>query len=156
MGRLALLLLTACLSASAMAADVIKGERKETFGDVTVHYNTFNSTFLTPDIAKAAELVRSKNQGVINVSVIKDGKPLIANVTGTVKDLTSQSVPLKFSARSPNRARSTTSPSIRLSSRKPAPLRSMCRTATRSTPSISTKNSFPANDEHQAARTGQP
>ena len=96
MGRLALLLLTACLSASAMAADVIKGERKETFGDVTVHYNTFNSTFLTPDIAKAAELMRSKNQGVINVSVIKDGKPLVANVTGTVKDLTSQSVPLNF------------------------------------------------------------
>jgi hypothetical protein len=96
MGRLALLLLTACLSASALAADVIKGERKETFGDVTVHYNTFNSTFLTPDIAKAAELVRSKNQGVINVSVIKDGKPLIANVTGTVRDLTSQSVPLNF------------------------------------------------------------
>lgn len=96
MGRLALLLFTACLSVSALAADVIKGERKETFGDVTVHYNTFNSTFLTPDIAKAAELVRSKHQGVINVSVIKDGKPLVANVTGTVKDLTSQSVPLNF------------------------------------------------------------
>ena len=96
MSRIALLLLTACLSASAMAADVIKGERKETFGDITVHYNTFNSTFLQPDIAKAAELIRSKNQGVINVSVVKDGKPLIASVTGTVKDLTSNSVALKF------------------------------------------------------------
>ncbi|MBC3776027.1 DUF4426 domain-containing protein [Pseudomonas sp. SWRI99] len=96
MSRLALLLLTACLSAGAIAADVIKGERKETFGDVTVHYNTFNSTFLQPDIAKAAELIRSKNQGVINVSVMKHGKPLIASVTGTVKDLTSQSVPLSF------------------------------------------------------------
>ena len=96
MGRLALLLLTACLSASAMAADVIKGERQETFGDVTVHYNTFNSTYLQPDIAKAAELIRSKNQGVINVSGIKDGKPLIASITGTVKDLTSKSVPLNF------------------------------------------------------------
>ncbi|OJT53596.1 DUF4426 domain-containing protein [Pseudomonas moraviensis] len=96
MSRLALLLLTACLSASAMAADVIKGERKETFGDITVHYNTFNSTFLQPDIAKAAELIRSKNQGVINVSVVKDGKPVIASVTGTVKDLTSNSVALKF------------------------------------------------------------
>lgn len=96
MSRLALLLLTACLSASALAADVIKGERKETFGDVTVHYNTFNSTFLQPDIAKAAELIRSKNQGVINVSVIKNGKPVIASVTGTVKDLTSNSVPLNF------------------------------------------------------------
>ncbi|MFG6203956.1 DUF4426 domain-containing protein [Pseudomonas retamae] len=94
--RLALLLLTACLSVGALAADVIKGERKETFGDVTVHYNTFNSTFLQPDIAKAAELIRSKNQGVINVSVIKDGKPVIASVTGTVKDLTSNSVPLNF------------------------------------------------------------
>ncbi|WP_426205254.1 DUF4426 domain-containing protein [Pseudomonas sp. TWP3-1] len=96
MGRIALFVLTACLSISAMAADVIKGERKQTFGDVTVHYNTFNSTFLTPDIAKAAELIRSKNQGVINVSVIKAGKPVIAQVTGTVKDLTSQSVPLTF------------------------------------------------------------
>ena len=96
MGRLALFVITACLSITAMAADAIKGDRQEKFGDVTVHYNTFNSTFLTPDIAKAAELTRSKNQGVINVSVIKEGKPLMAQVSGTVKDLTSQSVPLKF------------------------------------------------------------
>lgn len=96
MGRLALFLLTACLSVTAMAADVIKGERKETFGDVTVHYNTFNSTYLTPDIAKSAELIRSKNQGVINISVLKEGKPLMAQVSGSVKDLTSQAVPLKF------------------------------------------------------------
>ena len=96
MGRLITVLLAACLSLSAVAADAIKGERKEVFGDVTVHYNTFNSTFLTPEIAKAAELIRSKNQGVINVSVIKDGKPLIANVTGTIKDLTSHTVTLNF------------------------------------------------------------
>ena len=97
MGRLALFVLTACLSVTAMAADAIKGERQEKLGSgAVVHYNTFNSTFLTPEIAKAAELIRSKNQGVINVSVVKDGKPLIANVTGTVKDLTSKSVPLNF------------------------------------------------------------
>jgi hypothetical protein len=96
MGRLALFLFTACLSVTAMAAEAIKGDRQEQFGDVTVHYNTFNSTFLTPDIAKAAELNRSKNQGVINISVLKDGKPQMAQVTGTVKDLTSQSVNLSF------------------------------------------------------------
>jgi len=96
MSRLALFALTACLSVSAMAADVIKGERQETFGDVTVHYNTFNSTFIQPDIAKAAELIRSKNQGVINVSVIKAGQPMVASVTGSVKDLTSKTVPLNF------------------------------------------------------------
>ncbi|MBC3386183.1 MULTISPECIES: DUF4426 domain-containing protein [unclassified Pseudomonas] len=96
MKRLALFLITACLSVGAMAADAIKAERMEKFGDITVHYNTFNSTFLTPDIAKAAELIRSKNQGVINISVIKGGKPLMAQVSGTVKDLTSQSIPLQF------------------------------------------------------------
>jgi len=61
-----------------------------------VHYNTFNSTYLQPDIAKSAELIRSKNQGVINVSVLKAGKPLVAQVSGTVKDLTSKSIPLSF------------------------------------------------------------
>ncbi|RWU26633.1 DUF4426 domain-containing protein [Pseudomonas alkylphenolica] len=96
MGRLLSFLLVACLSATAVAADAIKGERQEVFGDTTVHYSTFISTFLQPDIAKAAELVRSKNQGVINVSVIKAGKPLVTQVSGTVKDLTSNSVPLKF------------------------------------------------------------
>ena len=96
MKRLALFLITACLSVGAMAADVIKGERKEVFGDVTVHYNTFNSTFLTPNIAKAAGLARDKNQGVINVSVIKGGQPLKAQVSGSVKDLTSSSVTLNF------------------------------------------------------------
>ncbi|MFJ2546435.1 DUF4426 domain-containing protein [Pseudomonas sp. NPDC087612] len=96
MGRLLSFLLTACLSVTAAAADAIKGERQEVFGDTTVHYSTFISTFLQPDIAKAAELVRSKNQGVINVSVIKAGKPLVTQVSGTVKDLTSNSVPLKF------------------------------------------------------------
>jgi hypothetical protein len=96
MGRLAIFLLTACLSVTAMAADTIKGERKEVFGDVTVHYNTFNSTFLQPDIAKAAELVRSKNQGVINVAVLKADKPVVAQVSGSVKDLTGMMNKLDF------------------------------------------------------------
>lgn len=96
MGRLLSFLLVACLSATAVAADAIKGERQEVFGDTTVHYSTFISTFLQPDIAKAAELVRSKNQGVINISVIKAGKPQVTQVNGTVKDLTSNSIPLKF------------------------------------------------------------
>ena len=96
MGRLLSFLLTACLSMSAVAADAIKGERQEVFGDTTVHYSTFISTFLQPDIAKAAELVRSKNQGVINISAIKAGKPVVTQVSGSVKDLTSNSIPLKF------------------------------------------------------------
>ena len=37
MGRLLSFLLVACLSTTALAADAIKGERKEVFGDTTVH-----------------------------------------------------------------------------------------------------------------------
>ncbi|ROL77249.1 DUF4426 domain-containing protein [Pseudomonas vranovensis] len=96
MGRLLSFLLTACLSVTAVAADAIKAERQEVFGDTTVHYSTFISTFLQPDIAKAAQLVRSKHQGVINVSVVKAGKPLVTQVSGTITDLTSKSVPLEF------------------------------------------------------------
>lgn len=96
MGRLLSFLLVACLSTTALAADAIKGERKEVFGDTTVHYSTFISTFLQPDIAKEAQLVRSKNQGVINVSVIKAGKPQVTQVSGSVKDLSSRTVPLSF------------------------------------------------------------
>ena len=96
MSRLAIFLLTACLGASAMAAGPIDSNRQKAFGDITVHYSTFTSSFLQPETAQAVGVVRSKNKGMINVSVIKDGKPLVANVTGTVKDLTSQSVPLNF------------------------------------------------------------
>ncbi|WP_248746689.1 DUF4426 domain-containing protein [Pseudomonas sp. MWU12-2037] len=89
-------LVAACFGVTAMAADAIKGERQEVFGDLTVHYNTFNSTYIQPDTAQRAELVRSKDQGVINISVAKAGKPLVAQVSGNVKDLTGKSVTLNF------------------------------------------------------------
>lgn len=50
MSRLAIFLLTACLGASAMAADTIDANRKKDFGDITVHYNTFTSSFLPPGL----------------------------------------------------------------------------------------------------------
>jgi hypothetical protein len=96
MSRLAILLLSACLGSTAIAADAISSARQTTFGDVTVYYNTFNSTFLQPEIAKGVELIRSKDQGVLNVSVLKAGKPYPAHVTGTIRDLTGEPVPLRF------------------------------------------------------------
>lgn len=89
-------LVATCFGVTAMAADAIKGERQEVFGDITVHYNTFNSTYIQPDVARSVELVRSKNQGVINVSVVKADKPLVAQVSGNVKDLTGKSITLNF------------------------------------------------------------
>ncbi|MDU9389563.1 DUF4426 domain-containing protein [Pseudomonas sp. zfem002] len=96
MRRLVMFLFSLCLALPVLAADAAKPERKEVFGDVTVHYSVFNSTFVQPDTAQAAQLVRSKNQGVINVTVLKAGKPSVASVSGSYTDLTSRKTPLSF------------------------------------------------------------
>jgi len=96
MSRLAIFLLTACLGASAMAAGPIDSNRQKAFGDITVHYSTFTSSFLQPETAQAVGVVRSKNKGMINVSVIKGVEPVAAQVTGTIKDLTGKSEMLTF------------------------------------------------------------
>lgn len=96
MRRLAMFLFSLCLALPVLAADAAKPERKEVFGDVTVHYSVFNSTFVQPATAQAAGLIRSKNQGVINITVLKGGKPAVANVSGTVADLTSRQSNLSF------------------------------------------------------------
>ncbi|MFJ4372406.1 DUF4426 domain-containing protein [Pseudomonas japonica] len=96
MRRLVMFLFSLCLALPVLAADAAKPERKEVFGDVTVHYSVFNSTFVQPDTAQAVKLVRSKNQGVINVTVLKAGKPSVASVSGSYTDLTSRQRPLSF------------------------------------------------------------
>ncbi|KHL72162.1 homoserine acetyltransferase [Pseudomonas putida] len=96
MRRLALFLISLCLALPVLAADAAKPERKEVFGDVTVHYSAFTSSMLQPEVAAATGLVRSKNQGVLNIAVLKASKPAMAVVSGTVKDLTGRSNPLSF------------------------------------------------------------
>jgi hypothetical protein len=90
MSRLALFLLTLCLAWPAMA------ERKQSFGDLDVHYSAFNSSFLQPDIAAAANLTRSKSQGVVNIAVRKADQPVGAQVSGQVKNLLGQVHNLQF------------------------------------------------------------
>jgi hypothetical protein len=57
-----------------------------------VYYSVFNSTFVTPDVAKAYQLTRGKNIAMVNVSVRKNtdsGKNIEkrAVVNGTKSDL---------------------------------------------------------------------
>ncbi len=120
MRRLALFLISLCLALPVLAADAARPERKEVFGDVTVHYSAFTSSMLTPEVAAATGLVRSKNQGVLNIAVLKAGKPTPALVSGKVKDLTGR-ISRCRSSRLPNRARFTTSPSSRSNKQKPSP-----------------------------------
>ena len=90
MKRILIGLLAALLTLPALA------ERKHSVGDYDIHYIAFNSGFLQPDIAAAAGLTRSKTQGVVNVSVVKDGKPVAAHVSGQVKNLLGQDRALSF------------------------------------------------------------
>lgn len=53
MRRLALFLISLCLALPVLAADAARPERKEVFGDVTVHYSAFTSSMLTPKVAAA-------------------------------------------------------------------------------------------------------
>lgn len=90
MHRFALFLVALCLALPAAA------ERKQSFGELDVHYSAFTSTFLQPDIAAAAGLVRSKQQGVLNIAVLKAGQPTPASVSGQVKNLLGQIHALEF------------------------------------------------------------
>lgn len=91
-GALVALLLSVC----AMAADNARPERQEQFGDLTIHYNAFASGILQPSIAQAAGLIRSKGQAAINVTAIKEGRTIPADVSGSVQDLTGRKKPLIF------------------------------------------------------------
>ncbi|MBB1518779.1 DUF4426 domain-containing protein [Aquipseudomonas guryensis] len=90
MHRLASLLLCLLVALPAFA------ERKQTFGELDVHYSVFNSSFLQPDIAAAAGLTRSKTGGVLNVAVLKAGKGVPAQVSGQIKNLLGQTSTLSF------------------------------------------------------------
>ena len=97
MVRAGLLLLSMCFGAQAMAgADVSGAQRQQTFGDTTVYYNAFPSTFLTPDIAREFEVTRSKTNGVLNITLNKGGKNIAANVQGTVQTGDAKPTPLTF------------------------------------------------------------
>lgn len=90
-----ILVLSLLLSGLAQAGE------PQIFGDYTVHYNAFNTDTLQPEMAKAYSIVRSKNRGMLTVSVMKkaDSKnmPVRANIAISASNLTGQF--RKFTAR---------------------------------------------------------
>ena len=77
------------LLASLALSMTARAEQKETLGDWDVHYIAFNSTFITPDIAKHYAIVRSKYNGVINISILdkQTQEAQSAVLTGTARNL---------------------------------------------------------------------
>lgn len=89
-------LLAICLSFFMALTVHAEVKRQQSYGALDVHYNIFNSTFLEPDIARAVGLNRSKDQAVINISMVKNGKGQKGSVTGGYKNLLGQSTTLTF------------------------------------------------------------
>jgi len=62
----------------------------------TIHHNALTTDSLAPQVAKAYGIQRSKNRGMLNVSVLKDkagsiGEPVKAKVEATATNLSGQS-----------------------------------------------------------------
>lgn len=69
-------------------------EQKAIKGDYELHYNTFPSTFLSKDIANTYQIIRSKNRGIVSISILKTSetppKALEAQVEVLAKNLLNQ------------------------------------------------------------------
>ncbi|WP_232365173.1 DUF4426 domain-containing protein [Salinimonas marina] len=76
----------------------VQAEQKKTLGDWDVHYIVVNTAFLTPDVAKAYDIVRSKYSALVNVSVLnkQSQQPQRVDVTGTATNLLGSAQQLKF------------------------------------------------------------
>ncbi|PYE31843.1 uncharacterized protein DUF4426 [Idiomarina fontislapidosi] len=73
-----------------LAASTFSGaslaEQKQQLGGWDVHYNAFNSTFLTAEIASTYDIQRSEKTGLINIAVLNsaDQQAVAANLKGHV------------------------------------------------------------------------
>jgi len=69
------------------------------FGVYTVHYNAFNTDTLQPEMAAAYNIIRSKNRGMVTISVLKKtdsgNEPVRASISINASNLTGQFRTLK-------------------------------------------------------------
>lgn len=89
-----LLLIVSLLLVSA----TVSAEQKKELGQWEVHYIVFPTTFLTPEIAKANGLIRSKYNALVNISVL-DKTTKVAqriDISGTARNLIGTTKPLNF------------------------------------------------------------
>jgi hypothetical protein len=82
-------LLVVSLAIGLVFSYQVNAEQKRTLGSWDVHYIALNTTFLTPKVAKQNGIVRSKFNGLINISVLdrQDKTAQSVVITGEAKNL---------------------------------------------------------------------
>lgn len=84
-------LVLACITMDA------KAEQMRKLGDWEVHYVLVPTTFLNKDIAASYQIERGRDRALVNISVLdENGSPVVAEVTGRVTNLLSQTEELEF------------------------------------------------------------
>ncbi|MGK2913363.1 MAG: DUF4426 domain-containing protein [Porticoccaceae bacterium] len=68
------------------------------FDGYRVHYSAFNSSFISPGVASAYDIVRGKDRGLINITLVPDGVEggRAAQVSGHATNIFAQQQPLAF------------------------------------------------------------
>ena len=90
-----LIVIAATCGHTANAEDYVDSKK---FDRHTIYYTVFNSTFLTPEIAKSYGIKRSEYESLINVMVMENGKNggVQVALSGTVTNLMQQQKQLQF------------------------------------------------------------
>ena len=79
-----------------VAALPSRAEQYVSVGAYQVHYIVVGTTFLSPEVARRYGLDRNRDVAMINISVLRAGKPVPARVTGVARDLLSREQALRF------------------------------------------------------------
>ena len=89
------------LLASALFSASVIAEQKIEDDNYIVHYSAINTTMLTPEVAKASGITRSRKRGMLNIAVQKKQKSgkiegVLAQLNGNVSNLIGQQRTLEF------------------------------------------------------------
>ena len=65
------------------------------FGQFVIHYNAIATDFLSPEVARQYRITRSRNRGMINITVLKKvlgnpGQPIHASIEVNARNLAGQ------------------------------------------------------------------
>jgi len=74
----------------------VTAESSKDFGEYVIHYNALATDVLPPEVARQYHITRSRNRGMINITVLKKilgspGQPVHAQVAVTARNLVGQS-----------------------------------------------------------------
>lgn len=87
--------LTFSIALILLTFNITYAENAYDYGDYTIHYNALQTTSLSQKIAQSYGITRSKNRGMLNITVLKKThealpSPVIATVSAHAKNLNNQ------------------------------------------------------------------